>query len=342
VPDEPEQPALTPAETPAAFRSGCGWFGIGFVASGVVGMGLAFWVSQNNGPVWLVPLAFFGPPFAFFIVVAAVAGPQFVRLAREAARNRPSPESAAAAAGGTGVEAGTAAKAPADEGENVFPTVTVVETTPGKMLAHRLPRAGLAPGCQFGCALCFAGFWNGIVGVFVYEVFDKWNRGQGFQWFQAAFLVPFLLVGLLLVLMVLAAGMKWFVSWLVGRVEVEVSAHPFVPGSAARVRVGQTGLFPLARVSVELACTEEATYVAGTSKSTAKREVASHDVSTPEANPDAGGLPVDAEFTVPADAMHSFDAPNNKINWTVRVTGRVLGTLPFSDEYAVAVAPGEV
>jgi hypothetical protein len=208
------------------------------------------------------------------------------------------------------------------------------------VLAHRLPRAGLAPGCQFGCAVGGAAFWNGIVGVFVYQLFDQWNRGRGFQWLQALFLIPFVAVGLLLFLVVLAAAVKWLVSGLVGRVEVEVSAHPLAPGARVRFRVAQTGLFPVARVSVRLVCTETATYVAGTSKSTANREVALHDVSTPEANPDAGGLPLDAEFTVPADAMHSFDAPNNKINWTVRVTGRVLGLLPFSDQYTFTMAPG--
>jgi hypothetical protein len=339
MPDEREETPPSPDETPAPFRSGRGWFGIGFLVAGLLGMGLAFWVSQVNGPGWLVPLAFFGPTFAYFIVAAAVAGPQLIRLVREAGRNRASPESAAAAAGGAGVEAGTAAKPlPVAAGE--FPTVAAVETFPGRVLAHRLERAGLAPGCQFGCAVGIAAFWNGVVGVFVYQIFDQWNRGQGVPWLKAVFLVPFAAVGVLLLYVVLAAGVKWLVSWLVGRVEVELSAHPLVPGSVVRLRVAQAGVFPLARLSVRLACTEAAIYASGTSRSTATRVVARHGILTPDADASAGGLPVEAEFTVPADAMHSFDAPNNKINWIVRVTGGVLGSLPFVEEYPVAVAPG--
>ena len=79
--------------------------------------------------------------------------------------------------------------------------------------------------------------------------------------------------------------------------------------------------------------------MAGTSKSTAKKEVAKHALCDPEQHPGGCELPVEAAFTVPAEAMHSFDAPNNKIEWTVRVSGRVLG-LPFSSDYSVAVAPG--
>ena len=134
--------------------------------------------------------------------------------------------------------------------------------------------------------------------------------------------------------------MRWFASQLVGRVEVELSGHPLAPGVAVRLHVAQAGLVPLAGVVVALICTEEATYVAGTSKSSAKKEVAKHALAEAESNPDGAGLPLSANFAVPAEAMHSFEAPNNKINWTIRVTGRVLGLLSFSDDYGVTVAPG--
>lgn len=331
-----------PPQPPPVSLPGCAsWLVVGFLVTGLIGMGLAFWVVQNNGPQWLIPVAFFGPPVVLVVVFGLVTVPRFLRQLREAQRNAPSPESVAAAAGGEGVEAGTATPpAPVADADD-FPAVPVVATQPGKVLAHRLERAGMTPGCQFGCAVGLAAFWNGIVSVFVYKQVDRWNKGQPVEWFEALFLVPFVVIGLVLVGAALYAGLQWFVSLLAGKVEVEVSDHPLCGGATFRFHVGQTGSFRIGRVSVALVCSEEATYVAGTSKSTAKKEVASHAVADPDQSPDGGGLPLTAEFAVPADAMHSFEAPNNKIKWVLRVTGRVLGVLPFRDDYTVAVVPRE-
>lgn len=329
----------SPPKPPTVPSAGCAWLFGGFFAAGLVGAGLAFWLFQNNAPQWLAPVAFFAPPVLFLVVFGAVATPRFLRQVREVQRNAPSPESVAAPAAGEGVEAGAAPRpATADDG---LPAVPVVRTHPGKVLAHRLDRAGLAPGCQFGCAVGLAVFWNGIVSVFAYKAFDKWNRGKGVEWFEVLFLVPFVAIGLVLAGLALYAGFQWIVSLLAGEVQVELSDHPLCGGAAVRLHVAQTGVFPLGRVTVALVCTEEATYVAGTSKSTAKKEVVNHPVADPDQSPDGGGLPLSAEFAVPRGVMHSFDAPNNKIKWTVRVRGRVLGVLPFFDEYAAAVVPRE-
>lgn len=335
--DEDDPP---PSKLEPFSARGCAWLFGGFFVSGLLGAGLTGVALRNNAPQALVPVFFLGPPLLFLAVFGAVAIPRVLRRIREMQRNAPSPESAAAVAAGEGVQAGTRpARAEPDIPADGLPAVPVIETKPGTTLAHGLQRVGVAPGCQFGCAVAVAAFWNGIVGVFVYQLLAKWNRGQPVKWIEALFLVPFVLVGLAIIAFALIAGMQWFVSLLVGRVEVELSDHPLTPGGRARVHVSQAGLFRLARVTVELVCTEEATYVAGTSKSTASREVAAHPISDPDRSPDGGWLPLTAEFTVPADAMHSFDAPNNEINWTVRVAGRVLGVLPFGDVYGTCVVP---
>lgn len=173
--------------------------------------------------------------------------------------------------------------------------------------------------------------------MFVFQLVGKWNRGGVFQWFETLFLAPFILVGIGLIVAVLLAGLKWIVAGLTGQVEVEISTHPLSLGETVRIHVNQSGQFPLGSVVLVLLCTEEATYVAGTSKSTATRVVVRHPISQPDENPNGGSLPLSTEFTVPADAMHSFDAPNNKIHWTIRVIGRVLGVLPFSSNYRLTV-----
>lgn len=320
-----------------------GWlFLAGFLITGLIGLALALVAFQNQAPLWVGLIAFFAPPALYFLVSTSVFFARITRQAREEARNAPSPESVAAAAGGEGVEAGAEPELDTCTQRDDTPTVLGVETTPGKVLTHRLARSGLAPGCEFGCAVGIAVFWNAIVGFFLYKQFAAWNAvGGGFfggwRWLSAVFLIPFVIIGLAMIGYALYAGLRWIVAGLVGSVEVELSAHPLTPGGPARVHVSQRGMFPLARVFVRLVCTEEATYVAGTSKSSAKKEVVTHTMADPDQNPD-GGLPLEAAFTVPTHAMHSFAAPNNQINWTVRVSGRVLG-LPFTDDYGVTVAP---
>jgi hypothetical protein len=318
-------------------RRGCGWFAAGFLVAGFLGVVLAFVAFRANAPMWVAPVAFLAPQILYSFVAAALFFPRVMREMREAARNAPSPERVAAAARGRGVEVGTKIIPPA--GPDDTPTVPVVPTHPGRTLPFRLERADVPASCQFGCAVLAAVFWNGIVSVFVFQLAKRWNRGGVFRWFEAAFLVPFALVGLALVGFVVYAGYKLFVSALVGRVVVELDEHPLVPGGAGHIRIAQTGLFPLARVRTWLVCTEEASYMAGTTKSTAREEVGRHPVADPDQDIDGGRLPLEAGFRVPADAMHSFAAPNNAIKWTVMVTGRVLG-LPFSDVYEVGVTPG--
>jgi hypothetical protein len=333
--DDSTQPGATETSKPRQFHFGI-TFGVGFFIAIIVGFGAAFAVIQGGGFGWLVPIAFFLP----FIVLAAFTIPALIQRMREAARNAPSPESKAAAAGGEGVEAGTKAL-PAEEKPYEFetPTLKRVNTHSGKVFPYQLERAGPAPGCQFGCAIIFAIIWNSIVGVFVYQFLDRQNRGGAFQWIEALTLAPFVLIGIVLILGAILAGVKWLIAGLVGRVDVELSSHPLVPASKLQVSVTQTGTMPLAKVTVTLVCTEKAVYMAGTSKSVAEKVVAQHTLVDPDQSPDGGALPLIAGFTVPADAMHSFDTPNNQINWTIRVSGRVLGVLPFSSNYSVTIAP---
>ncbi|VTU01169.1 Uncharacterized protein OS=Blastopirellula marina DSM 3645 GN=DSM3645_05800 PE=4 SV=1 [Gemmataceae bacterium] len=334
----PSDPAARP-DPVAAARSGCLKLFLGFLFADVVGFALAAWVLIAQGPGWLVPLAFVGPGAMFLLVFGGAEIPRLIRQAREAVAAAPSPESAAAVAAGEGVEAGTAARprTAGREAGDAHPTVAVADTEPGTVLAYRLKPVGVPWGCQFGCLVVAALFWNGILSTFVVNVVRGWNRGGLIRWGELLFLSPFLLVGLAIIAAALYAGLNWIVSSLVGRVVAELSDHPLAPGAAGRVHVAQGGIVPLGRVTVWLVCTEEATYVAGTSKSTAKKEVEKHPVADPEAT--GGSLPLTAEFAVPRDAMHTFHAPNNKIAWTVRVTGRALGVLPYRADFGFTVSP---
>jgi hypothetical protein len=334
--DEPTQPDAT--ETSKQRQSQFGiTVGVGFFIAAVVGFGAAFAIMQGNGPEWLIPVAFFLP----LVILAVGVIPRFIQQAREAARNAPSPESKAAAACGEGVEAGTKASSTEEKPDELeTPTLKQVKTQPGKVFPYQLEQAGPAPGWQFGCAIIFAIIWNSIVGVFVYQFLDRQNRGGAVQWTEVLTLAPFALIGIVLILGAIVAGVKWFIASLVGRVDVELSGHPLVPARKLQLSVTQSGSMPLGKVTVTLVCTEKAVYMAGTSKSVAEKVVAQHQLVDPEQSPDGSALPLIAGFTVPADAMHSFDTPNNQINWTIRLSGRVLGVLPFAANYSVTIAPG--
>jgi hypothetical protein len=311
------------------------WFGAAFF-SVFISIGLFALAVQANAPFGLAAAALFGLPVLVAILGGAIMIPQLVREFREYRRNTPSPESIAAA--GAGVEAAPLHDIP-DHGPPLAasPALPEVSTAPGVVLAHRLERADMPPGCQFGCSVLAALFWNGILSLFLWRLIADWNRMGAFRWFNAAFLVPFVLVGIVLILAVLATAVRWFASGLIGKIEVELSTHPLAAGGSSRIHVAQRGLIALRRVELQLICTEAATYVAGTSTATANKEVVQHLIADPDQNL-AGGLPLEVDFTAPADAMHSFEAPNNKITWTLRVTARILG-LGFREDYRLAVVP---
>ncbi|HYH63934.1 MAG TPA: hypothetical protein VD866_04480 [Urbifossiella sp.] len=273
---------------------------------------------------------FFAPGvlFSFF------AWPYLKSLPERMKRAAPSPEKAAVLAPPPPPRT-ELTRTPTDP--DAFPTVPADPTFPGRTLARRLPPADLSAGCACVGVLAVALFWNGIVSVFVWQAVAAWLRGNP-EWFLMVFLIPFVLIGLVLVFVGIVAAGAWLIAMLTGVVTVEVDAHPFEPGGTYRGRVAQTGLCRLRKVGVALVCTESATYQSGTTESTANCEAANELAELPEPLPAA---PTDFTLTVPAGAMHSFAAKKNKVSWKVSVWGRVLGVLPYGRVFEVVVRPGD-
>lgn len=213
---------------------------VGFLVTGALsfaGVILAQFVF--NAPGWVVPLVFFAPPVVFVVLMRSA----FRDLAARIARATPSPESQATAPVATPTAAfvpDTSKPVPMD---GDWPTVPVITTTPGRVLAHALSRAEPDRGCAFRCAVFLALFWNGIVSVFAAPVARQLLAGNVPRNWQTLFLIPFVLVGLGLFAWAAVAGFRWFVSLLVGRVEVEVSAHPLAPGRGYQVHAARRGAF---------------------------------------------------------------------------------------------------
>jgi hypothetical protein len=325
----PPTPPLTPVDR--EMRRTVLPVAIGFLVVGLLAMAGAFAAFLVfNAPGWVVPLVFFAPPVAYYFLVRGTLRSAAARWARAA----PSPESRAADPTVAAPPELPDSPQPTDM-DGDWPTVPAVETSPGRVLAHALPPDDPDRGCLFGCSLFMAVFWNAIVAVFAVPIVRPLLRGNApNDWVQALFLIPFVLAGLALIVMAVWAGFRWVVGMLVGRVTVEVSGHPLAPGRRYELRLDQRGAVRLGGVAVVLVCEEQATYVAGTSKTTAKKVVARHPVEATGA-----AVPLTGSVEVPAGAMHSFESPNNEIAWTLRVTGRALGVLPYEQSFAVAVRP---
>ena len=195
------------------------------------------------------------------------------------------------------------------------------------------PRQG--PLAKFAGVVFAALFWNGIVSVFLYQVWQGWHRGRP-DVFLTLFMVPFVLVGLGLVAGVgyslLAAlnprltlrldgrgvspgedvGVDWRFSgsagrirdlriWLEGREEVE----PGGDGSAKRVHVFAT---------VPAAVQPAPGSAIGSGRSTVR---------------------------VPPEAVPSFDGGRHRIVWEIKVHGDIPHWPDVDEAYPLTVLPGK-
>jgi hypothetical protein len=191
------------------------------------------------------------------------------------------------------------------------------------------------PLTRFFGLLAIAAFWNGIVGVFVYQMVIGWRTGAG-DGCLTLFLVPFVLVGTLLLISVPYQFLALF------------NPRPRVVLSAATVPVGGTLLLEwsfrgaagrLRRLRLDLEGREEATYRRGTSTSTSTEVFATipvmdHALPHPLANGHA-------LVQIPPDTMHSFTAGNNKIAWRLKLHGEIRAWPDVAETYDLVITPQE-
>jgi hypothetical protein len=289
-----------------------------------VGAEVACWVDpeRENEAVLvpgLTPLAFVAAlPLAFL-----VAGVIMVALGRRRAGRRQRLEARLAR--------GSSPLAPDDPVLEVLPHF---ETGPGPVtLASQSSRGGRLLGIVFAAL-----FWNGIVSVFVSQVWEGWQRGRP-DWFLTLFLVPFVLVGIGLCL-----GIPYALMALRNpRPKLVASAATTRPGERTELRWEFSGAARrLARLRVVLQGREQATYQVGTDTRTATEtflEQVLVDVPAP-----ACQLPGQATLAVPAGAMHSFESSHNKVVWQLELVGEIARWPDVKETYPLVVlpvAPGE-
>jgi Protein of unknown function (DUF3592) len=192
----------------------------------------------------------------------------------------------------------------------------------------------MSPWGKFGCIVGVAVFWNGIVSVFVWQVWSGWRESGSIDGCLVAFLVPFVGVGLLLVI-----GVPYQLLALANpRPKLRLSRSLIPLGESAQLDwsfTGSAGRLRDLRIWIEGA--ESATYRRGTSSTTDTEIFATLEVAERrEGSPIATGS---ATVEIPAETMHSFEAEHNKILWKLKLHASIAYWPDVVTEFPLVVAP---
>jgi len=184
-------------------------------------------------------------------------------------------------------------------------------------------------------AIAVAAFWNGIVSIFVVGTIRDFQRGHS-DWFGAVFMIPFVLIGLAIIGYVVYQ----FLALFNPRPTLRLGPGTIPLGGAAELQwsfSGRTSV--ISRLKITLQAREEATYRRGTKTHTDKNTFFDLEIiETRQRNEIASGQ---VGLIIPADTMHSFEARNNKIIWTINVHGDIAKWPDVKESFKITVAPAE-
>jgi hypothetical protein len=226
-------------------------------------------------------------------------------------------------------------QAPGAPGEFALPPGTWValaaERASGPVTLE--PRAG--PWAKLFGTLFVAAFWNGITGVFAWQVIRGWQQGSG-DGCATLFLSPFVLVGLLLLVSVpyqILASFNPRPVLTLSRGAVPLGADVRLDwrfrGASGRIR----------RLGITLEGREEATRRQGKSSHTDRSTFLKLALVDTELAPEIGSGSV--TLTIPDSLMHSFASDHNKVVWTLGLKGEIRLWPDVAEEFPLRVLPPE-
>lgn len=187
-------------------------------------------------------------------------------------------------------------------------------------------------GVKFAAFALFAVFWNGILSVFLAQLFAGWSTGV-VSLFLSLFLIPFVVVGIILATVAVYLGLQLTNP----RPLLTVDGVTVPLGGELEVRWLIEGpVEKLQGFSIALEAREEATYRRDNNTRTDKQVFERLPVASV-----ASPVPVSGRgrVTIPLDTMHTFATSNNKISWTLRVQGVIPKWPDVDDEFPITVAP---
>ena len=157
-------------------------------------------------------------------------------------------------------------------------------------------------------------------------------------WLAAAWLIPICLAAIWSIFQFYCQLLK---LTGIGQTSIEVSGYPLNPGRTYQVSLSQAGRVRLKLLDVSLVCEEEATFNQGTDIRTENSEVYNQRLFRQRGISIHPGAPFKTEFelAIPADAMHSFKSPNNRVQWKIVVTGQAKSWPRLRRNFTVSLYP---
>ncbi len=190
-----------------------------------------------------------------------------------------------------------------------------------------------SPKVKLIATLVFAVIWNGIVSVLLLSVAGD-IRHDDIETGKMIVAIPFTLVGLLLIGLVVYQFLALFnpqptLKLRPGRVPLGAAAELEWNLSGRVERIGE--------FTIALKAREEATYRRGTDTRTDKHTFYEMELwKTTHAGDIASGR---VGFVIPENTMHSFEADNNKIIWSIDVHGDIARWPDVRESFTIAVMP---
>lgn len=176
-------------------------------------------------------------------------------------------------------------------------------------------------------------FWNGIVSVFVYVAWQGWREGSPDGCLNL-FLVPFVLVGALL----LVAVPYQLLALFNPRPRLTLTPGLIAVGGRAELTWSFRGLpSRIRRLRILLEGVEEADVTSGKEERTRQETFASFELLDSNRPQEITGG--SRTVTIPADTMHSFEAPDHRILWTLKLQGEIRLWPDVVEELRVVVHP---
>lgn len=195
------------------------------------------------------------------------------------------------------------------------------------------PSAG--PVAKFAGMFFIALFWNGIVSVFLWQIIKGYRDGNP-DGCLSLFIIPFVLVGLLLLISVPYQFMAMF------------NPTPRLVLRPGRLRTGEPSTLAwsfegrsgrISSLKVTLQGQESARYRRGTDTTTVSNTF--FDETLVERLDGSGVTTGEVVVAVPADTMPSFDGGNNKIIWKIKLAGEIRLWPDVSFDFPIDLEPGE-
>lgn len=178
-------------------------------------------------------------------------------------------------------------------------------------------------------------FWNGITSVFVYKVVESHLNGTP-EWCLTFFMVPFVLVGLLLIWGIFHG----FLSLFIPRPTLTIDRARIPLGGTVRISWKFSGSAHIIRhLKVTLRGEETACYRRGTDTHTDKHHFHKdvvYETHDPLEIPEG-----EVDIRIPDDTMHSFDSGNNKVVWEIHLDGEIPLRPDIDAEFPITVIPHE-